>query len=125
VVRFLRDGLRTVLVLGLVVAGGAFLTGPAVTAVRLRGSAGRAVAWLRDRATKAGLRTGPVGAWVHTHAGALRVAAVGLAVLIFVFLDRPSGLAVLTIALSLVAFLAVIQFLDQKPVRAGRAGGPR
>jgi hypothetical protein len=124
-VRFLRDGLRTALVLGLVVAAGAFLTGPAVTAARLRASAGQTLGWLRERGTKAGLRTGPVGGWVHTHLGALRIGAVGLAVLVFVFLDRPSGLAVLMIALVLVACLAVIQFLDQKPVTGARAGGRR
>ncbi len=47
--------------------------------------------------------------------------AVGLAVLVFVFLDRPSGLAVLLIALLLllVVCLAAIQFLDQLPAAAG------
>lgn len=110
VVRFLRDGGRTVLVLGLVVALGAFLAGPAVTAVRIRTASARALTWLR-----AGLRTGPVGGWVHTHVVALRGAAVGLAVLVFVFLDRPSGGTVLLLAGLLVVCLAVIQFLDQKP----------
>lgn len=114
-VRFLRDGLRTALVLALVIALGGFLSGPAITAVRIRTTAGRALTWLRDRGTKAGLRTGPVGGWVHTHRVALRGAAVGLAILVFVFLDRPSGLTVLLIASLLVVFLAVIQFLDQKP----------
>jgi hypothetical protein len=115
VARFLRDGLRTVLVLGLVVALGAFLTGPAVTAVRIRGGASQGLRWLREQATRAGLRTGPVGGWVHTHRVALRGAVLGLAVLIFVFLDRPSGVAVLVIASLLVVCLAVIQFLDQRP----------
>ena len=35
-VRFIKEGLRTVLVAGLVVAAGAFLTGPSATAVRTR-----------------------------------------------------------------------------------------
>jgi hypothetical protein len=125
VVRFLRDGLRTVLVLGVVVAVGAFMAGPAATAVRVRAAAAGSLAWLRERGTRAGLRTGRVGGWVHTHAGALRFTAVGLAVLVFVFLDRPSGFAVLTIALSLLACLAVVQFLDQGPVRGARADGRR
>lgn len=115
VVRFLRSGLRTLLVLGLVVALGAFLTGPSVTAVRLRAAAGDLLGWLRERGARAGLRTGRVGGWVHTYRGVLRGAAVGLAILVFVFLDRPSGLAVLLIACLLLACLAVIQFLDQRP----------
>jgi len=110
IVRFLRDGLRTLLVLGLVIALGAFLAGPSVTAVRIRGGTVRALNWLRGRS---GLRTGRFGAWVHTYRGVLRGAAVGIAVLIVIFLDQPSGLAVLLTALFLVVCLAVIQFLDQ------------
>jgi hypothetical protein len=108
-VRFLRDGLRTVFALGLVIALGAFLAGPSATAVRVRSGVLRSVNWLRQQ----GLRTGRVGIFVHAYRNALRGAAIGLAVLIFVFLDRPSGLAVLVIALLLALCLAVIQLLDQ------------
>lgn len=114
VVRFLRDGLRTVLVLGLVVALGAYLAGPSATARRIRGASVRALARVRGRS---GVRTGRLGEWVHTHRGVLRGVAVGVAVLVFVFRDRPSGFAVLMIALLLVVCLAVIQFLD-RPVSA-------
>jgi hypothetical protein len=110
IVRFLRDGLRTLLVLGLVIALGAFLSGPSVTAVRIRSATVRSLAWVRGRS---GLRTGRFGGWVHTYRGVLRGAVVGVAVLIVVFLDQPSGLAVLLTALFLVVCLAVIQFLDQ------------
>jgi hypothetical protein len=119
-VRFLRDGLRALLVLGLVVALFAFLAGPSVTAVRIRGGAVRGLNWLRGRT---GMRSGKIGVWVHTYRGVLRGAAVGLAVLIFVFLDRPSGLAILLIALLLVIILAVIQFFDQ-PVTAEPTARP-
>ncbi len=109
VVRFLRDGLRAALVLGLVVAVGAFLAGPSVTAVRIRHGTVRSLTWARRRS---GLRSGRLGAWVHTYRGVLRGAAAALAVLVFVFLDRPSGLAILLIALLLLVVLAMIQFLD-------------
>jgi len=59
VVRFLRAGLRTILVVGLVVAAGAFLTGQSVTAVRARQSLAGGIGWLRGGAEQAGLRTGP------------------------------------------------------------------
>ena len=116
VVRFLRDGLRALLMLGLVVALGAFLAGRATAAVGIRRAATGAVAWLRGRGARAGLRTGRAGAWVHTYRGVLRGAAVGAAVLVFAFLDRPGAGAVVAIALALVVCLAVIQFLDQPPV---------
>jgi hypothetical protein len=61
------------------------------------------------------LRAGPVGPWVHAHLGLLRAAVVGLAVLGFILLDRPTGLDVLLLALGLVLALAVIEFLDQSP----------
>lgn len=116
VVRFLREGLRTLLVLGLVVALAAFLAGRSAAAVGIRRAATGSVAWLRGRGAKAGLRTGRAGTWVHTYRGVLRGAAVGVAVLVFVFLDRPGAGAVVTIALVLVVCLAVIQVFDQPPV---------
>jgi hypothetical protein len=110
IVRFLREGLRTLLVLGLVVALGAFLAGPSTTAVRIRRGVVRGLGWLRGRA---GFRAGRLGEWVHAYRGVLRGVVVGLAVLIFVFLNRPSGLTVVLIALLVVVCLAVIQFFDQ------------
>src|SRR5262245_231968 len=64
IVRFLRTGLRTVAVLGLVVAAGAFLSGGSVTAVRSRPAIVGALGWRRGGAGAAGLRPGPVGVWV-------------------------------------------------------------
>ncbi|TWP49635.1 hypothetical protein FKR81_23145 [Lentzea tibetensis] len=120
IVRFLRDGLRTLLVLGLITALGAFLTGPSATAVRIRHAGAGALAWLRGLS---GLRAGRLGTWVHTYRGVLRGAALGLAVLVLVFLDQPTGLAVLMVAVLLAVFLAVIQFLDQ-PATAAPTPGP-
>jgi len=113
VVRFLRDGLRLVFAIGLVVALGAFLAGPSATAVGIRRGASKAIGWLRRGGAKAGLRTGPVGPWVHAHLTALRFGLVAVAVLVFVSLSSPSGLTVLVIALVLVVALGVLQFLDQ------------
>jgi hypothetical protein len=109
-VRFLRDGMRMLFVVGLVVALGAFLAGQSVTAVRIRGGVVRSLGWLRGRT---GMRSGRFGQWVHTYRGVLRGVAVGLAVLVFVFLDRPSGLTVVLIGALLVICLVVIQFFDQ------------
>jgi hypothetical protein len=111
IVRFLRAGLRTVFVLALVVAAGAFLTGRSVTATRTRQGLADAVGWLRRGAEGAGLRTGPVGTWVHANRRLLRIGAVVLASLALVFWDRPTGKVVLGLALALLAVLAVIEFL--------------
>jgi hypothetical protein len=115
IVRFLRAGLRTVLVLGLVVAAGAFLTGQSVTAVRTRQSLAGAIGWLQGSAEHAGLRTGPVGSWAHANRRMLRIAAVVLASLALVFWSRPTGKVVIGLTVALLIALAIIEFLARSP----------
>ena len=124
IVRFLRAGLRTVLVLGLVVAAGAFLTGPSVTAVRTRQSLAGAIGWLQGSAEHAGLRTGPVGTWVHANRRGLRIGAVILASLGLVFWDQPTGKVVIGLAVALLIALAIIEFLARAPQPAPATGNP-
>ena len=121
-VRFLRAALRTLAVLGLILALGAYLTGPAAGAVQVRAALGRAVTGLRRGRIAEALGAGPVGPWVHAHVRLLRGVALGLAMLVFVLLDRPTGMNVLLLALGLVLVLAVIEFLDHAPVAAPPAG---
>jgi hypothetical protein len=111
IVRFLRAGLRTVFVLALVVAAGAFLTGRSITATRTRQGLADAIGGLRRGAEGAGLRTGPVGTWVHANRRLLRIGAVVLAGLALVFWDRPTGKVVIGLALVLLVVLAAIEFL--------------
>src|SRR5215472_6080664 len=94
-VRYIRQGLRVLLVLGLVVALAGFLTGPSVTAVRTRAGFASGFAFVRGTGERAGITTGPVGIWVHGHRLALRIASVVGAALIFVFWSDPTGLVVL------------------------------
>jgi hypothetical protein len=110
-VRFLRAGLRLVFVVGLVVAAGAFLTGPSITATRARHGTAAAIGRLRRGAEGAGLNTGPVGAWVYGNRRLLRIGAVALAGLALVFWSRPTGKVVIGLALVLLVVLAVIEFL--------------
>jgi hypothetical protein len=123
IVRFLRAGLRTVLVLALVVTAGAFLTGQSVTAVRTRQSLAGAIGWLQGSAEHAGLRTGPVGTWVGAHKGALRIGAVAVAALALVFWSRPTGKVVIGLTLALLVALAVIEFLA-RPAEVGPGARP-
>ena len=114
-VRFVYAALRTLATLGLVVALGGYLAGRSAGAVQIRSALGRMFTGLgRGRVGRA-LRSGPVGSWVYAYRGLLRGTAVGLAVLVFVLLDRPSGVDVLFVALGLVLALAVIEFVGQEP----------
>jgi hypothetical protein len=116
IIRFLRLGLRTVLVLALVVAAGAFLSGQSVTAVRTREGLSHAIGWLAGGAERAGFSTGPVGTWVYANKKVLRIGAVALAALALVFWTRPTGKVVLGLTLALLVVLAIIEFLG-RPAR--------
>ena len=118
IVRFLRARLRTVFVLGLVVAAGAFLTGPSPTASRTRQSLAHGIGWLQRGAEGAGLRTGPVGTWIYANRRVLRIGAVALAGLALVFWSRPTGKVVIGLALVLLVVLAAVEFLARPGQRA-------
>lgn len=117
IVRFIRQGLRVLLVLGLVVAIAGFFTGPSVTAVRTRNAFKTGFDKLRGTGEAAGLSTGEFGTWVYKHRALLRVAAVGVAVLIFVFWGDPTGLVVAVIAVLLLCALGVIELIGRPTVR--------
>jgi hypothetical protein len=114
-VRFIREGLRTILVVGLVVAAGAFLTGPSVSAVRTRRAFTSGLAWVRRSGEHAGVRTGPVGTWTYAHRKGLRISAVALAALLFVFWGRPTAVVVVVIAILLLVVLGLIELIGSRP----------
>jgi hypothetical protein len=121
-VRFIKDGLRTILLLGLVVAAGAFLAGPSVTAVKTRAAFASALGWVRAEGEHAGLRTGPVGTWTYTHKTALRISAVALAALIFVFWGQPTAGVVIGITIMLLVALGLIELIG-RPVSQPKTVG--
>jgi hypothetical protein len=110
-VRFIREGLRVLLVIGLVIAIGAFLTGPSVTAVRTRRAVTSGIDWLRTRGERAGVRTGPVGEWTAAHKNLLRIGAIALIALIFVLLGPPSVGEVIVLVVVLLVLLGLIELI--------------
>lgn len=122
-VAFIKQGLRTVLVAGLVVAAGAFLAGPSVTAVRIRGAFARGLGRIRHGGEQAGVHTGPVGTWTYAHRRALRISAVALAVLVFVFWGQPTALVAIVIAILLLVALGLIELIGSRPPAQPEAAG--
>jgi hypothetical protein len=114
-VRFIRQGLRTILVAGLVIAAGAFLTGPSASAVRTRNAFASGLGWVRRSGEHAGVRTGPVGTWTYAHRKGLRISAVALAALLFVFWGRPTAVVVVVIAILLLVVLGLIELIGSRP----------
>jgi hypothetical protein len=119
VVAYLRLGLRALIVLGLVLAVAGFLAGRSESAVRIR-------LWASSRLH--GIRGGPaatgrVAPWVRAHVRGLRIGAVAVAVLAFVFMEQPTGVTILVIASLLLVALAVIEFLGRPAAPPAEAEG--
>ncbi len=117
-VRFIKDGLRLILVVGLIVALGGFFTGPSVTAVQTRGAFGKGLGWMRRSTEHAGLQTGPVGTWTYAHRSALRISSVAVAALIFVFWGRPTVVVAIVITVLLLVVLGLIELIGRPPAPA-------
>jgi hypothetical protein len=116
-VQFIRAALRTLLVVGLVVAAAAFLTGPSVTAVGTRKAFVSGFDWVRHFGERSGVTTGPVGTWTYAHRKILRIGAVALAALVFVFWGRPTAPVVILIAVLLLVVLGLIELIGRPPAR--------
>jgi len=124
-VHFLKVGLRVVLLVGLVVAIGAYFTGPSHTAVRTRSALTSGIDWIRHYGERRGVSAGPVGEWTYLHRRALRIAAVGLVALIFVFVGEPTALLVVILVIVLLVLLGLIELLArpaEPPVPSATAG---
>jgi hypothetical protein len=123
-VRFIRLALRTLLVVGLVVAAAAFLTGPSASAVRIRSWFSAGFGWLRRRGEHFGVSTGPVGRWTYAHRRGLRIGVVALASLIFVFWGRPTVAVVIWIVVLLLVALGLIELIGRPPPSPAPPGPP-
>ena len=114
-VRFIKTALRTLLVAGLIVAAGAFFTGPSRAAVATRSAFSSGLGSLRRGGETAGLSAGPVGSWTYAHRHALRIAAVALAAVIFVFWGHPTATVTIVIAVLLLVALGLIELIGRPP----------
>ena len=123
-IRFIREGLRIVLVVGLIVAIAAFFSGPSVTAVRTRGAFKSGFDWLRRSGEHAGVSTGPVGRWTYTRRRALRITAVIIAGLVFVFWGLSSWVTAVVIAIVLLIVLGLIELIGRPPAQPQVAAQP-
>jgi len=117
-VRFIKIALRTLLLVGLVVAAAAFLSGPSVTAVRTRGAFKSGFTWIRTFGERRGVSAGPAGEWTYAHRQLLRICAVGLFALIFVFWGHPTAAVVILLVVLLLVVLALIELIGRPPAPA-------
>jgi len=112
-VHFLREGLRVVLLVGLVIAIAAFFTGPSRTAIQTRSGLKSGMEWIRHYGERRGVSTGPVGEWTYLHRRALRIGAVALFAVIFVFWGHPTVLVVIVLVILLLLVLGLIELIGR------------
>ena len=99
-----------VVVLGVVVALGAWLSGPGRWAMRARTMWESGIAAVRQGAGLAS--TGAVGPWVHRHRHLLRWCVVLVGAVVLLLWSYPTGLVIFWIALAALGALGVLEFLD-------------
>jgi hypothetical protein len=114
-VYFIRVGLRVVLAVGLVIAIGAFITGPSRAAIQTRSALKSWLGWIRNFGERRGVSTGPVGEWTFAHRRGLRIGAVALFALIFVFWGHPTLVVVIVLVILLLLVLGLIELIGRPP----------
>lgn len=121
--RFLFTTVRMVVALGVVVALGAWLTGPGRRAGLVQRLWTSGIGAVRAVADGAGLRTGPVGPFVRRFRVWIGWVLVGAALLAYLLWSRPTGWVVVGLGLAVLFALAVVEFLAAEP-EEGPGPGP-
>jgi hypothetical protein len=104
-VHWLRVGIRAIFAVALIVAAGAFLTGPSRAAQATRRKFGSAVDWV---AGGTGVRSSAAGQWVAANKRALRIAAIFVPAGVFLLWTAPTpAVLIVLIAVALLALLAI------------------
>ncbi|MEU7906519.1 hypothetical protein [Actinoplanes sp. NPDC049118] len=103
--------LQTVVLVGVVIALGAWVVGPGELARGLRTGANWLVTSARVGGRRLGWRPTAVDRWVADHVTVLRAAALGLIIIVYALWTRPTSSVVVWLTLALLGLLAVIELL--------------
>ncbi|MER5986168.1 hypothetical protein [Streptomyces sp. NPDC001787] len=126
-VRFLKDSIGTALVLAVVVALGAYLSGTGRLPRGVRAAAERAADAVAGRCAAHDIRTGRAGTWVLARRREVTLGVLAVIALVFALWNRPTVLTVLSFSLILLAVLALITLLaagGRVEDRGEPVGGP-
>lgn len=124
IVSFIRFALRGVLVLGVAVAVGAWLSAPRGTGAAARTGIGNGIAFVRRGGARAGMDTGRLGVFLRQYRVAVRVVTLAVAALWYLSLDHPTGDTALWFVLGVVVVLIVTEFLAAPPPAVAAAQDP-
>ena len=108
IVHYLRLGLRIVAAVALLVAAGAYLSGPSTRAVALRG-------WFGKLGDRSGAADSPFGRWVAANKTALRVGAIVVPLAILLLWNAPSLSVLIVLVVIAVVLLLAIELFGRGP----------
>ncbi|WP_051551563.1 hypothetical protein [Nocardioides sp. URHA0020] len=117
-VYFIRLNIRALLVLFLAIAFIAWVTGPVGAPVALRGATTRAIGATRSRGERVGINTGRFGTTLGTYQTPIRVGLLGIALLLYVLRDHPTGEFTLWLVVVVGVLLLIVELLARPPVPA-------
>ncbi|MFE2102334.1 hypothetical protein [Streptomyces sp. BK340] len=109
--RFLKVSLRTAVVLGVVIALGAYLVGPGRLPVAIRGASDNTADSAARWAAGHHIHAGRAGSWALAYRKGLTLAALLVIALVFALWNHPTVLTVLLLVVVLLAVLAVLALL--------------
>ncbi|WP_157429860.1 hypothetical protein [Actinomadura oligospora] len=122
-VLFLRQAVRSVAAVAVLVALAAFFSGPSRVATTVRTACSTGIGGVRSAAESAGFRAGPVEGFVRRHKRWIGVGILVVAAVVFVLWNHPTGLVVFWFAVAIGLAFAVREFLAPSPgVDAPRPG---
>ena len=131
-VSFIRVALRGVLVIALTVAVVAWLSAARGSGATARTALSSGVGHLRAGRSRAGLDTGRLGVALATYRTPLRAAVVGVAAILYLAQDHPTGGTALAFVLVTALVLLVLEVLASRPepdqavlTTGGDAPGPQ
>jgi hypothetical protein len=110
-VGFIRTALRAVAVVALTVAVVAWLSASSGAGASVRRGLVRGVDALRSGRSRAGLRTGRLGAALAEYRTSVRVAIVGAGAVLYLLQDHPTGATALVFVIVIVLLLVVAEVL--------------
>ncbi|GAA4968774.1 hypothetical protein GCM10023205_37470 [Yinghuangia aomiensis] len=108
-VRYLRASVRMIITLGIIVALGAWLSGPGKWATKVRTGWQSGIGTARSAV---GLNTGSFGVWLHRYKTWIVWAFLACAAIALILWSYPTGLVILGITLTFLFALAVLEFLN-------------
>jgi hypothetical protein len=118
-VRFLREGVRLMIAVAVIVAIAAWVTGPTAVATRIRATSRRVVGNAGGAAGEHGVGFGAFGDWVATHKNPVRIGATLAVLAVLLLWNHPKAITVVSLAILLVILFGLIEFI----ARAAAADG--